>query len=175
MGKPPSLGKEGGFLHALFPQETYNKFYFILLYTSVSLRSPRALFVCARQRPTLPGAISALRLIAFAACRRLGQKGGLITFALRTAIARLTPCASSTRKPLPCAPLSLGSRRALRPHANAIVFLVYKRVFGVPQGHLVGTQPRGAECASLRETRLYPQKYDAFAANSGKRLRQFPA
>ena len=75
----------------------------------------------------------------------------------------------------PCAPLSLGSRRALRSDANAIVFLVYKRVFGVPQDHLVGTQPRGAECASLRETRFYPQKYDAFAANSVEQLGMSPA
>ena len=81
---------------------------------------------------------------------------------------------ASTKPLYPCAPLSLGSRRALRTHANAIVFLVYKRVFGVPQGHLVGTQPRGAECASLRETRFYPQKYDAFAANSVVRLGKSP-
>ena len=112
-GKPPSLGKEGGFPHAPFPQETYNKFYFILLYTSVSLRSPRALFVCARQRPTLPGAISALRLMAFAACRRLGQKGGLITCAAPSGTELFL-----AHRFYPCAPLSLGSRRALRLYAN---------------------------------------------------------
>ena len=33
----------------------------------VSLHSPRALFACARQRPTLPWTRSALRLMAFAA------------------------------------------------------------------------------------------------------------
>ena len=60
-------------------------------------------------------------------------------FSLRTAIARLTPCASSTRKPLPCAPLSLGSRRALRLHANAIVFLVINRISEPAQGHLAPT------------------------------------
>ena len=81
---------------------------------------------------------------------------------------RFCPCARARAvRFYPCA------LRALRSDANAIVFLVYKRVFGVPQGHLVGTQPRGAECASLRETRFYPQKYDAFAANSVKHLRLY--
>ena len=60
-------------------------------------------------------------------------------FALRTAIARLAPCASSRRKPLPCAPLSLGSRRALRPDANAIVFLAINRISESAQGHLAPT------------------------------------
>ena len=65
-------------------------------------------------------------------------------FSLRTAIARLAPCASSTRKPLPCAPLSLGSRRALRLHANAIVFLVINRISELRRGH-----PAAAAIASL--------------------------
>ena len=52
--------------------------------------------------------------------------------------------ASSTRKPLPCAPLSLGSRRALRLHANAIVFLVINRISELRRGH-----PAAAAIASL--------------------------
>ena len=51
---------------------------------------------------------------------------------------------ASTKPFFPCAPLSLGSRRALRLHANAIVFLVINRISELRRGH-----PAAAAIASL--------------------------